>query len=66
MAFEPTTHTVKPRSRGYGDVTVKYRRADIPSHTYTKHQYMQELEYESIVVIYILAIIAQVHSYHRA
>ena len=31
--------TVKPRSRGYGDVTVTYiRRSEIPSCIYAKHQ----------------------------
>ena len=29
------------------------RKAKMPSHIYAKHQYMQESEYESIVVIYI-------------
>jgi len=45
---------VKPRSRGYGDVTATYiRRSEIPLRIYTKHQYRQESECESIVVIYI-------------
>ena len=48
---------VTPQSRGYGDVTVTYiRRTEMPSHIYAKHQYMQESEYESMVVIYILII----------
>ena len=43
-----------PRSRGYGDVTATYiRRSKIPSRIYAKHQYMQETECESTVVIYI-------------
>ena len=45
---------VTPRTRGYGDVTATYiRRTEIPSHIYAKHQYRQESECESIVVIYI-------------
>jgi len=59
-------HLVTPRSRGYRDVIVTYiRRVKIP-HIYAKHQYRQESEYKSMVVIYIPVIIAQVHSYHRA
>ena len=43
-----------PRSHGYGDVTATYiRRSKIPSYIYTKHQYRQESEYGSTVVIYI-------------
>ena len=43
-----------PRSRGYGDVTATYiRRSEIPSCIYAKHQYMQESECRSTVVIYI-------------
>ena len=43
-----------PRSRGYRDVTVTYiRRSEIPSRIYAKHQYMQETECGSTVVIYI-------------
>ena len=58
---------VTPRSGGYGDVTATYlRRAKIPSHIYAKHQYKKESEYESTVIIYILVIMTQVHSYHRA
>ena len=39
---------------GYRDSTATYiRRAEIPSYMYTKHQYMQESEYESKVIIYI-------------
>ena len=45
---------VTPRSRGYGDVTATYiRRSEIPSHIYAKHQYRQESECGSTVVIYI-------------
>ena len=58
---------VTPRSDGYWDVTVMYiRRSEIPSRIYAKYQYRQESEYKSIVVIYIPAIIIQVHSYHKA
>ena len=43
-----------PRSRGYGDATATYiRRSEIPSRIYAKHQYRQESECGSIVVIYI-------------
>ena len=43
-----------PRSRRYGDVTAMYiRRAEIPSHIYTKYQYIQESECESTVIICI-------------
>jgi len=43
-----------PRSHGYGDITATYiRRSDIPSRIYVKHQYRQESEYGSTVVIYI-------------
>ena len=60
-------HSITPRSYGYGDVTASYiRRAEMPSRIYAKHQYRQESEYESTVIIYISAIIAQVYSYHRA
>ena len=46
---------VTPRSRGYENVNATYiRRAKIPSHIYVKHQYRQESEYKSTVVIYIL------------
>ena len=42
-----------PRSRGYGDVTAMYiRRSEIPSRIYAKHQYMQESECESTVVVH--------------
>ena len=59
--------SVTPRSHGYGDVTATYiRRSEIPSRIYAKHQYRQEAEYGSTVVIYIPAIIAQVHNYHKA
>ena len=52
---------VTSRSHRYGDVTITYiRRSEIPSCIYAKHWYMQESEYESTVVIYILAIITQV------
>jgi len=45
---------VTSRSRGYGDITATYiRMAEIPSHIYTKYQYMQESECGSTVVIYI-------------
>jgi len=38
----------------YGDAIVMFiRMTKIPSHVYVKHQYMQESEHESIVVIYI-------------
>ena len=43
-----------PRSGGYGDVTATYiRRSKIPSRIYAKHQYRQESEYGSTVVIHI-------------
>ena len=43
-----------PRSRWYGDATVTYiRRSEIPSRIYAKHQYKQESEYGSTMVIYI-------------
>jgi len=46
---------VTPRSRGYGDVSVTYiRRSKISSCIYAKHQYRQESECGSTVVIYIL------------
>jgi len=46
---------VTPWSRGYGDVTVTYiHRSEIPSRIYAKHQYRQELECGSTVLIYIL------------
>ena len=52
------------RSHRYEDFTVTYiRRVKIPSHKYAKHQYKQESEYESTVVIYILIKILQVHCY---
>jgi len=42
------------QSHEYKDVTMTYiRRAEIPSHMYAKHQYKQESEYESIMVLYI-------------
>ena len=45
---------VTPRSRGYGDVTATYiRKSKIPPRIYTKHQYRQELECGSTVIIYI-------------
>jgi len=45
---------VAPRSRGYGDVTVTYMRmVEGPSHIYAKHQYRQESECGSTIVIYI-------------
>ena len=46
---------VTPRSGGYGDVTATYiRMSEIPSRIYAKHQYRQESECGSTVVIYIL------------
>ena len=43
---------VTPRPTRYGDTMAKYtRRVKIPSHMYAKHQYRQELEYGSTVVI---------------
>ena len=58
--------TVRPRSRRYRDFTATYiRREEIPSHIYTKNQYIQESEYGSTVVIYNLAIITLVHSYYK-
>ena len=45
---------VTPRSLGYGNVTVTYIcRTKIPSQMYAKHQYMQESECESTMIIYI-------------
>jgi len=45
---------VVPRSYGYEDATATYIcRSEIPSHIYAKHQYMQESECESTMVIYI-------------
>jgi len=45
---------VTPRSGGYGNVTATYIcRSEIPSHIYAKHQYKQESECESTVIIYI-------------
>ena len=50
----------------YGDVTATYiRRSEIPSRIYAKHQYRQESEYRSTVVINNPAIITPVHSYHK-
>jgi len=58
---------VTPRSRGYGVVTAMYIcRSEIPSRIYAMHQYRQESEYGSTVIIYIPAIITQVHSYYKA
>jgi len=49
--------------RRYCDVYTQVRN----TLTYiAKHQYMQEPEYGCTVVIYIPAIITQVHSYHKA
>ena len=43
-----------PRSGRYGDVTATcICRSEIPSRIYAKHQYRQESEYGSTVVIYI-------------
>ena len=45
---------VTPRSGGYGNVTETYiRRSKIPSRIYAKHQYRQESECGSTVVIHI-------------
>ena len=47
-------NNVAPRSRGYGDATATYiRRSEILSRIYAKHQYRQESECGSTVVIYI-------------
>ena len=47
-------YTVTPQSHGYGDVTATYiRRSEVPSQIYAKHQYRQDSECESTVVIYI-------------
>ena len=47
-------NNVTPLSHGYRDVTATYiRRSEIPLHIYAKHQYRQESECGSIVVIYI-------------
>jgi len=46
---------VTPRSCGYKNVTATYiSRAEMSSHIYAKHQYRQESECGSTVVIYIL------------
>jgi len=59
-------HPITSGSHGYVDVTATYIcRVEIPSHIYAKHQYRQESEYESKVVIYISTIIVQLQSYHR-
>jgi len=48
------TSSVTPRSCGYGNVTVTYiRRSEIPLRICAKHQYRQESECRSTVVIYI-------------
>jgi len=45
---------VTPRLGGYENATTTYIRwAGTPSHMYAKHQYSQESECESTVVIYI-------------
>ena len=45
---------VMPRPGGYGNTTATYIRwAGTPSRMYAKHQYSQELECGSTVVIYI-------------
>jgi len=50
FSHEPVT----PRSHEYGDVTATYiYRSEIPSRLYSKHQYRQESECGSTVVIYI-------------
>ena len=52
--IEDLRNTVTPRSRGYGDVTAMYiHRSEKPSRIYAKHQYRQESECGSIVVINI-------------
>jgi len=49
-----TIDRVTSRSGGYGDATATYiRRSEIPSRIYAKHQYRQESECGSTVVIYI-------------
>ena len=54
-----TTHdfsklSMAPRSRGYRDATAMFiRRSEIPSRIYAKHQYRQESECGSTMVIYI-------------
>jgi len=46
--------SVASRSCGYRDITTTYiQRSEIPSRIYAKHQYRQESEYGSTVVIYI-------------
>jgi len=46
---------VTSRSRGYRDVTATYiRRSKIPSRIYAKHQYRQESECGSTMIIYII------------
>jgi len=45
---------VTPRYGGYGDVTATYiHMSEIPSRIYAKHQYKQESECGSTIVIYI-------------
>ena len=55
MAYNGSLSYVMPRSYGYGDATAMYiRKMKIPSHMSVKHQYRQESEYRSTMVIYIL------------
>jgi len=59
-------NTITPWSRRYGDVTAMYIcRSKVPSHIYAKHQYRQELEYESMWCIIHSNIWIQLQSYHR-
>jgi len=60
----PKEKLVMPRSRRYGDLLRRIYAGRKYPHIYAKHLYMQESEYESTVVIYIPAIIAQIYSYH--
>ena len=53
-SWEKKRDSVTSRSHGYRDVTAMYiRKSKILSRIYAKHQYRQESEFESIVVIYI-------------
>ena len=62
LSYQPVT----PRPTGYGNATATYIcRTKIPSHTYAKHQYSYELEYESTMIIYIPTYKVQAHCYHR-
>ena len=54
MAYNGSLPYVMPRSYGYGDATAMYiRKVKIPSHMSAKHQYRQESEYGSTMLIYI-------------